>query len=236
MAAPAVKRFYREVSTAAAGAGWQVLLDGRGLKTVGGRPQQVPSAPLAEALAAEWATQGDEINPASFILRDMADYALDVVANEPAGAVAALLPYGETDTLCYRAEPEEPLYTRQLAVWEPLLTRAEAEWGLRFVRISGIIHRPQEPATVAALQARLAALSPFSLAALRTLAGLAASLTIGLLALEPGADIAALWDAASLEEEWQAELWGRDWEAEEHRARRGATFAAAARFAELAAS
>ena len=231
-----MKRFYKAVTVAAEAGGFRVQLDGRGIRTVGGRAQIVPSAALAEALAAEWAGQADEIDPAAFVLRDLTDYALDVVEAGKAGVIEELVPYGETDTLCYRAEPEEPLYTRQLAVWEPLLTRAEAEWGLRFVRISGIIHRPQEPATVAALQARLAALSPFSLAALRTLAGLAASLTIGLLALEPGADIAALWDAASLEEEWQAELWGRDWEAEEHRARRGATFAAAARFAELAAS
>lgn len=231
-----MKRFYREVRAAAVDGGWQVQLDGRGLKTVGGRPQLVPNAALAEALAAEWAAQGEEIDPAAFILRDMADYALDAVAPDPHAARAALLPYGETDTLCYRADPDEALYRHQLAQWEPLLERAEASWGVRFVRVSGIIHRPQESATLAALAARLERLDPFALAALRSMAGLAASLVVGLLALEPGADSAALWQAACLEEEWQAELWGRDWEAEERRARRAAAFAAAARFAKLAAS
>ena len=75
---------------------------------------------------------------------------------------------------------------------------------------------------------------PFTLAAIRVLASLSASLVVALLAIEPGADIAALWNAASLEEEWQAELWGREWEAEERRARRFDAFALAARFAGMA--
>lgn len=231
-----MKRFYREVTSAPVGAAWQVRLDGRGLKTVGGRPQLLPSAALAEALAAEWAAQGEEIDPTAFVLRDMADYALDVVAPDPAAARAALLPYGETDTLCYRADPDEPLYRRQLDEWEPLLGQAEADWALRFTRVSGIIHRAQPAETLAGLERRMTMLDAFALASLRNLASLSASLVIGLLALAPGADIARLWQAASLEEEWQADLWGRDWEAEERRARRTAAFAAAARFAQLAAS
>ena len=73
-----------------------------------------------------------------------------------------------------------------------------------------------------------------SLAALETMTSLAASLTIGLSALEPDADPLALWQAASLEEEWQADLWGRDEEAEERRAKRTADFERAARFAKAA--
>jgi chaperone required for assembly of F1-ATPase len=56
---------------------------------------------------------------------------------------------------------------------------------------------------------------------------------VGLAALEPGANAEALWSAANLEEDWQAELWGQDWEAADLRARRLATFAAAAEFARL---
>jgi chaperone required for assembly of F1-ATPase len=230
-----VKRFYNAVSTAADGDGWRVLLDGRAIKTVGGRPQVVPSAPLAEAMAEEWAAQGEELNLAGFIFRDMADYALDVVAPDRATAVSGLLAYAETDTLCYRADPDEPFYRHQQEVWEPLLVAVEARHGVRFRRVSGVIHRPQPVETLATLAGHLAGLDDFALAALRTLASLAASLSIGLMALEasPG-EAGALWDAASLEEEWQADLWGRDYEAEELRARRRAAFLAAGRFAALA--
>lgn len=228
-----MKRFYREVTVAAEGDDWRVLLDGRGIRTPAKRAQLVPTRALAEALATEWAGQGEEIDPAAFRFRDLADYAIDVVAANPAAVVGELLPYGETDTLCYRAEAGEALNDRQQEVWEPLLKAAEARWDVHFTRIDGILHQPQPAATLARLKAVLAAEDAFALAALKTLASLAASLVIGLAALAPDADLAALWDAANLEEDWQAELWGKDAEAEALRARRFATFAAAAKFAGL---
>ncbi len=229
-----MKRFYREVAVAAEGAAWQVTLDGRGVKTQGGQAQLVPTRALAEALAAEWAGQDDEIDAARFALRDLADYALDVAGSDRCVTVAGLLRYGETDTLCYRAEPEEPLHARQLELWEPLLKAAEARWDIHFERVAGIVHRPQPAATLKRLEFVLLAKNDFDLAALVTLTSISASLVIGLAALEPDADIAALWQASELEADWQADLWGKDAEAEARQEHRFAGFAAAARFARLA--
>jgi chaperone required for assembly of F1-ATPase len=229
-----VKRFYKAVTVAVEGTGFRVMLDGRPLRTVGGRAQIVPTAPLAEALAAEWSGQGEEIDPARFVFRDLADYAIDVIVPGKAAVVEELIPYAETDTLCYRAEPDEALGIRQRAVWDPLLAAAEERWQARFVRVAGIMHRPQPDETLARLRADLESRDGFTLAAVKTTASLAASLVLGLMAVEPGADIDALWDAANLEEDWQAELWGKDAEAQARRARRHAAFAAAARFAVMA--
>ena len=233
MADAAVKRFYETARVAKAGDGWQVSLDGRGIKTAGGAPQIVPTRALADALAAEWDGQGETLDPSAFVLRDLADYAIDAIASGREDAPAALLPYAETDTLCYRADPDEPLHRRQQSVWEPLLNRAEARFGVQFTRVSGIVHKPQPAETLIRLGQELAAQHAFALAALRILASLSASLSVALLAIEPDADVAGLWDAASLEEDWQAELWGRDSEAEERRAQRFAAFELAARFAAL---
>jgi chaperone required for assembly of F1-ATPase len=229
-----MKRFYKRVTLGQEAEQWRVLLDGRGIKTVAGRPQLVPTRALAEALAEEWASQREEIDPAQFVLRDIADYAIDVVGQERAETIRALVAYAGTDTLCYRAEPDEPLHEHQKEVWDPLLHAAEARWDVHFERINGIIHRPQPAATLARMEAVLAAESDFALAALNTLTNLASSLVVGLAALAPGADAELLWSAANLEEDWQAELWGKDYEAEERRAKRFATFEAAMRFAELA--
>ena len=231
-----MKRFYKTVSIVEAEDGWRVLLDGRAIKTVGGRAQTVPSQALAQAMAEEWAGQGEEIDLTRFLYRDLADYTLDVIAADRQEAITALVPYAETDTLCYRADPEEPLFPRQQAIWEPILTSFETRHALRFERISGIIHRAQPAETLAALRARLEAADPFTLAALRNLASLAASLVIALEALEPAADVPTLWAAACVEEEWQADLWGRDWEAEERREKRAAAFAATVNFVNLARS
>ncbi len=229
-----MKRFYREAAAVEGPDGWHVALDGRQVRTQGARVLVLPNRRLAELLTSEWAAQGEEIDPRSLPMRDLADYALDVVAQDPAAAVAALLRYAETDTLCYRADPDEPLWKRQQAVWEPLLSMCEAREGIRFQRVSGVMHRAQDDSALAALRARLEALNYLTLAALTTLASLSASLVIGIAALEPDADGEALWNAANLEEDWQAELWGRDWEAEERREKRKGDFLAAMRFARAA--
>ncbi|MBU7580454.1 MAG: molecular chaperone [Porphyrobacter sp.] len=231
-----MRRFYKEVTLAQVAGGYQVMLDARGVKTVGGAPQVLPTLALAQALAAEWRGQGETIDPASLPLRDMADYAIDVVSHDPEGAAEGLLGYAETDTLCYRADPDEPLHARQQAVWEPLLAAFEAAHGIALVRVSGVLHRPQPPEALAVLRARLLGLDPFVLAGVEAMTRLAASLVTGLAALDAAqeGEPLALWQAACLEEEWQADLWGRDWEAEERREKREADFLRACAFARLA--
>ncbi|HSG35403.1 MAG TPA: ATP12 family protein [Sphingomonadaceae bacterium] len=229
-----MKRFYKDVSIEPVTGGWQVMLDGRGIKTQQGNLQIVPSEVLAEALAEEWRGQGEQIDPNSLKLRDHADYAIDVVAPDPAVAIASMLTYAETDTLCYRADPDEPLFLRQLELWEPLLARAEQRLGLKFERVSGIVHRHQRPETLAALKSGLEARDPFTLAALQALTSLSASLVIGLEALEDDAEAEALWQAANCEEDWQAEQWGWERSAETRRAARFADFSRAIEFARLA--
>lgn len=228
-----MKRFWKEVAVQQAADGWQVALDSQPVRTQGGAPQIVPTRALADILAAEWAVQGDKVDPAAFPTRDMADYAIDMVVPDRAAVVAKILRFAETDTLCYRADPDEPLWKRQWAVWEPIVTAFEAREGVRLERVSGIVHKPQPPATLAALRMRLEALDPFTLAALETMTSLSASLCVGLSALAHGADVAALWDAAELEETWQVELWGSEAEAEARRQRRRTDFERAVKFARV---
>ena len=230
-----MKRFYRDASARQVEGGWQVYLDDRPLKTQGGAAQVVPTRALADMLASEWAEQGEEIDPTAFRFRDMVDYALDRGASERAAMTDALLRFAETDTLCYRADPEDALFARQDEVWEPLLAAMEAREGIRMTRISGIMHQPQDEAALAALRSRIDGMDVLALAALEQTTSLAASLCIGLAALAPDADGEALWDAANLEEDWQADLWGQDWEAQERRDKRKAAFLAAMDFARAAA-
>ena len=104
-----MKRFYKDVTVGEQAGGWRVLLDGRGIRTAGKRQQIVPTRALADALAAEWAAQGEELDPTRFVFRDMADYTLDVVAGGRDDVIAGMLPYAETDTLCYRGEPDSEI-------------------------------------------------------------------------------------------------------------------------------
>lgn len=231
-----MKRFWKHVAVEPFEGFYRVTLDGRPIRTQGGSPQVVPTPAVAEALAGEWRSQGERVDPTAFVLRDLADFAIDHVRGEREATLAKLLEYAETDTLCYRADPDEPLYRRQVQLWEPLLAAGEARHGVNLSRVSGIVHRPQPAESMARLHQVLCAENDFTLAALYTLAPLAASLTVALAALEDNADLPALFAAANCEQDWQAEQWGWDPEAEELRAARLATFEMAAKFARLAQS
>lgn len=232
-----MKKFYEQVGVVHSGDGtWQVTLDDRPIRTVKGAPQAVPTEALAKLLAAEWEIEGEKLDPKAFVHRDMADYAIDVIAADPQARIVKLLDFAETDTLLYRADPDEAFHAHQHQFWEPLVTAFEAREGIALTRVSGIVHRAQPRESIAALEKRIAALDPFALAALEALASLAASLTVGLSALdaESQEDAVALWRAACLEEEWQAEQWGRDEEAEQRRSDRQARFVKAWEFARAA--
>lgn len=228
-----MKRFYKLATAAPQEGGWSVLLDGRTIKTVGKRPQIVPTEALALAMAAEWNEQGEEIDTRLFVLRDLADYAIDAIAPNRAHLIKELVPYAETDTLCYRADEGEAFYDRQQEIWEPVLKAAESRYDVHFQRINGVMHQAQPQETIARLEGLLASFSNFELAALRMASSLAASLLLGLAALDPHNTASELWDIANLEEDWQVELWGKDEEAQALRQRRLEAFGVAMHFAHL---
>lgn len=228
-----MKRFYTLAETRAAEGGYQVQLDGRGVKTPLGAQQIVPTRIIADALAAEWNAQPETLDPAIFRFRDLADYAIDMVAPDSSATITKLLTFLDTDTLCYRADPDEPIFKHQIAVWEPVLTALENRHRVTLERISGIMHRAQPAETIATIREYAGRYDAFTLSELITKTSLAASLAIGLSSIEPDADITQLWAAANLEEDWQMEQWGSDAEAEAVRQKRQSDFMNAHAFGQI---
>lgn len=229
----APRRFWSAVSVAAEEGGFAVRLDARPLRTPGRAALLLPTRALAEAVAAEWAAQGERIEPAAMPLTRAANTAIDRVAPDPGPLLDELARFGAADLLCYRAEAPAALVRRQAAAWDPLLDWAADELGARLTVGAGIVFIPQPESSLAALRRQLAALSPFALTALSELVALSGSLVIGL-AVASGRDAAALWEVACLDERWQAELWGEDAEAAAaNRLKRGA-FLSAERLLRLA--
>jgi hypothetical protein len=140
-----VKRFYKEAAAAPAADGVAVLLDARPVKTPARRALALPTEELAEAIAAEWNAQGDEIDPRAMPLTGLANAALDRIAADREAFAAGLARYGESDLLCYRAEGPRPLVERQAAAWDPLLAWARRRYDVDFEVTSGILHRPPPP-------------------------------------------------------------------------------------------
>ncbi len=224
-----MKRFYKEVAAEPDGA---IRLDGRPVRTPARATLVLPTPALAEAVAAEWRAQGDEIDPRAMPLTGLANAAIDRVAPDPAAFAVTLARYAETDLLCYRAE-EPPLAELEAEAWDPLLAWARARYDVTFVLAAGIVHRPQPEETVRRLATALAARSAFALAAMSPLVTIGGSLIAALALAEGRIGADAAFDATHLDELWQARTWGEDALALKDREARRRDFAAAARFLSL---
>jgi chaperone required for assembly of F1-ATPase len=225
-----MKRFYKQVSVTPEGG---VALDGRPVRTPARAPLVAPTAALADAIAAEWTAQGEDIDPRSMRFTGLANAAIDRVASDPASFARGLSVYGESDLLCYRAESPDALIRRQAEAWDPLLEWAAARYDVAFNVTAGIVHLAQPPATLERLAAATAARDPFALAGLSPLVTISGSLVAALAVAEGAMAPDVIWSATIVDELWQAERWGEDTLATQTMAARREEFLAAAEFLAL---
>lgn len=228
-----MKRFWKTVATVEAEGSFEIHLDGRPVRTPARASLVVPRHGLARAIAQEWESQSEEIDPRAMPLTGLANAAIDRVAPDPIMFAVDLARYAETDLTCYRADEPPELVARQAECWDALLDWARARYDIHFELVTGIMHRPQPPATVDRLKTAVGACDAFTLAGLSPLVTIGGSLVAALAVLERQSDAEATFDATHLDELWQAERWGEDVLALETRTARRRDFLAAARFLSL---
>ncbi len=213
-----VKRFYSEVTIGAAVGGFEVRLDGRGGRTPQKAARIFPNHALAEAVADEWAGQGEHVRPATMPLTSLACTAIDRVAPCRAEAVREILGYAGTDLLCYRAEQPAALVARQAAVWQPLLDWAALALDAPLTVTGGILAADQPDEAVAALRSAVESLDDLRLAALSSVTRASGSLVIGLALSRGQVSADEAFEAAELDATFQIGRWGEDPEATQRRA------------------
>ncbi|MFP7570065.1 ATP12 family chaperone protein [Marivita sp. S2033] len=211
----APKRFWKETATTATDSGFGILLDGRPVRTPAKAMLDVPSKALADRIAAEFDAQDGAINPMSMPFTRTANSAIDKVMVQHADVADMLAEYGDSDLLCYRADAPDELVARQAEHWDPLLDWAAQNLNAPLEPRIGVIHRPQDPRSLANLRSRVHEMSAFELAAFHDLVSLSGSLVIGFAVKRGERPVQDLWAISRLDEIWQEEQWGADEEARE---------------------
>ncbi|MEM8630766.1 MAG: ATP12 family protein [Pseudomonadota bacterium] len=233
MAEWAQKRFWTEVGIGEAAEGFEVLLDGRKVKTPAKSALALPTRPMAEAVAAEWVAQEEIVNPLSMPVTRSANAAIDKVTPQFGEVARLIAEYGDSDLLCYRADAPQTLVGRQAEGWDPVLGWAEVTLGARLIVVSGVIHQAQPPEALSELRRRVDGFSPFELTAVHDLVGLSGSLLLGIAVVEEYLTAERAWDLSRIDEAFQIEQWGQDAEEQDATELRRSAFLNAAEFYRL---
>jgi chaperone required for assembly of F1-ATPase len=229
------KRFYSAVAVVPieGTSGFRVLLDGKPMRTPAKHHVELPTRALAEAIAGEWAAQGERIYPASMPLTRLANSAIDGVITRQAQVRADIAKYASSDLVCYRAEQPAALVAQQRAAWDPILAWASDTLRARLVVANGIMPATQPAEAIAAIGASLEQHDAFALVAMHVMTTLMGSALLALAHAHGRISAEAAWAAAHVDEDFQISQWGEDSEAKARRARRWAEMAAASRLLAL---
>ncbi len=229
-----MKRFYKKVGTRNVGGHFGVTLDERPVKTPGGELLVVRAAALADAIAAEWAGQGEEVDQRTMPLTGLANTAIDHVRSGRDGVIARLQDFARHDLVCYRSKEPPELVARESAAWDLPLLLASARYGLDLKITDGVGSIPQPAASLDNLRRHLSGRDEFALTGFAAAAGLMKSVVLALALSDGRLSAAEAHDAAHVDATFQAEKWGRDAEAEARLGNLLAELEAAERFMTLA--
>ena len=230
-ARPLPKRSYKAVTLAEAQdvdlGRFRILLDGKPVRTPARALLAVPTKALAEAIAAEWAAQGEHIDPASMPLTRLANSAVDGVRGREAQVRADIVTYAGSDLLCYRATEPDGLVRRQAELWDPVLAWGRKALGAHLQVAKGLMPVTQPEAAQLAIARALDGQDAFALAALHVTTTLMGSALLALAHARGRLTAEQAWAAAHVDEDWQIGTWGEDAEAAARRRRRWSEMQAA---------
>lgn len=214
-----MKKFYKQVSVQKAEGGFAVTLDGRTIKSPDKNELSVPRQAVAEAIAAEWQAQEDEIDPGTMPLTRLVNTALDRVATRRGDVIRELVGYGNTDLVCYRADEPAALKAEQAANWDPYLAWLKENHKVSLETTIGIMPIKQSDDALQGLTALVDALDDLQLTAFHAFVAGFGSIVLALALTGGFRPFEDCWQASQLDEAHQEREWGTDYEVEDKRAR-----------------
>lgn len=212
-----MKRFYKTATATEQDGAYQISLDKRLVKTPLNNVIVLPSKSLAENIAKEWDEQGDVLDMDAMPLTQLAYTYTDKVLTQREEIIAGLIPYLETELICFYSENPPELYDAQKELWQPIADWFKSETGITLNAVTDIFTKTYSEDDQNRFKAALDALNDFELTALQATAALISSSVLSFALVKNYLDADTVFKAAFIEELHQAEQWGQDPAAENKR-------------------
>jgi chaperone required for assembly of F1-ATPase len=204
-----MKRVYKLSSHIKNEDGYSIQLDGKVIKTSSGQQLTSPNKILADAIVAEWATQGDTVAPDTMPMTQILTTAIDRMRDRDA-ITKAILKYLDTDLLCYRVKEPVEIFKRQKEIWDKWLTWFDEQFESPLEVTFGIEALKQDEDTHKQIWNYLESLDDYYFTVLQVVTSLTGSIVLGLAFVAGDASPEDVYDAAELEEIYHSEIAGED--------------------------
>lgn len=205
------QRFFKRVSPVPHedGNGFGIKLDSKLITTPSRNKLEIPTEPLAMAVALEWDSQRLTIEPRSMPLMTLTCSTIDVTQHRRDTLIAELMLFFETDTIVFHSPEDEDsnFAKQQKLLWYPVLEWARQELGPITVQTS-LMPPIQPDETKRAVEAKLHSLDNWALTATESLAYGCKSMLLPLAIVDRQITCKHAFEACRLEEEAQVEDWG----------------------------
>jgi len=205
-----MKRFYKNVKLFQEDNWHFITLDGKKIRTPSRHMLKLPTLSLAQAIAAEWRDQIEEIRPAEMPLTQLANTAIDRTRPHRTIVIEQAASYARTDLLCYRVATPPDLAQQQAVSWQPLLDWSASEFGANLAVTTDVVPIEQSEQSLLAIYTAVARLDDFCLTGLMAATAASGSVIIGLALLRRRLAADAACSLAQLDEQYQSARWGED--------------------------
>ncbi|XP_076314628.1 ATP synthase mitochondrial F1 complex assembly factor 2-like [Tachypleus tridentatus] len=171
---------------------------------------QVPNESLALAVANEWDTQKDKIQPDTMNITGLCYTALDNPTKKTKeNSVSEILEFLGTDTLCYRVNEPERLKQLQKDKWDPVIDWFQQRYQVE-LKVSKSLLVPVIPQqTKETLQRHLFSFSDWALLGVSLAVENLKSIVLTLSLIDRFLDVETAVSLSRLEVEFQTDQWGK---------------------------
>jgi chaperone required for assembly of F1-ATPase len=206
-----MRKFYKAAEAGTAPGGYVIRLDGKMLKTPMQKNILLDSKALADAIAAEWNAQGDDVILSSMPIAQLVNTMIDKSDGDDRRVMNdEIVKYTGSDLVCYLATHPEDLVARHRALWLPLVEWMNDTLGVRLETVQGMKYHHQPDASLKRMAEIVAGLDAPSFTVVQAAMGVTGSAVMAFAILYGRLTAADAFAAAMVDEIYQIEKWGDD--------------------------
>ncbi len=205
-----MKRFYKDVSIRQDDSKYLILLDNMAVKTPQHNMMFVPTNKLAEAIATEWQAQKETLDIDSMPLTSLLYTYYDKIIPQKEQIVDALVPYLETEMVCYPSPEPLELKLEQEKIWNPIASWFSSKTNIKLNVTLDILNVAQDNNDMEQLKTILMKMPELRLTAMQAAVDILGSVVLAYAMALGQIDTNTAFEASFIEELFQSKAWGLD--------------------------